>query len=141
MSEIGLLFNKISNKIKREIDKQTSTLGISSIQGRVILYIFKNSKNKDIFQKDIEDEFELRGASVSSLIQNMEKNDLITRESVKMDQRLKKIVLTDKAIKIHLSIRKIIDAIEADVFQVLDSQERADLISYLEKVLVYIEKF
>ena len=58
-------------------------------------------KEKDIFQKDLEKEFDLKRSSVSLLLNNMEKSDLIQRVPVAEDARLKKIILTEKAIKIY----------------------------------------
>ena len=47
-------------------------------------------KEKDIFQKDLEKEFDLKRSSVSLLLNNMEKSDLIQRVPVAEDARLKK---------------------------------------------------
>lgn len=135
MTEVGLSIRKIANMNTREIDKRVSTLGISAQQGRVIGYIYQKSKKRDVFQKDIEEAFELRGASVSSLLQNMEKHNLIKRESVEFDQRLKKLVLTEDAISMHQRIKSIIADVEAQVFRALDNEELEFLDGTLKKIL------
>ena len=60
----------------------------------------------DVFQRDIENAFSIRKSTVSKIIKLMENKDLIRRESVEYDARLKKIVLTDKAIEIHKMIKE-----------------------------------
>ena len=53
----------------------------------------------DLRQKDFEQQFNIRRSTASNILALIEKNGLIQRESVPYDARLKKIVLTDKAIE------------------------------------------
>ena len=69
---------------------------LTDMQSRIIGFLHNNS-SEDIFQKDIEQEFSIRRPTVSILLQTMEKKDLIIREPVSYDARLKKVLLTAKA--------------------------------------------
>ena len=51
----------------------------------------------DIYQKDVEKEFQIRRSTATGTLQILEKNGFIRREPVKQDARLKKLVPTDKA--------------------------------------------
>ncbi|MCF0147381.1 MAG: winged helix-turn-helix transcriptional regulator [Clostridium sp.] len=128
----------ISNLIKRYIYRSAVTANCdqySEIQGLIINYLSKN-KEKDVFQKDIEEIFTIRRSTVTGILQSMEKNNLIIRENVSYDARLKKIVLTDlgEEINIHIikEMRKFEDAItkgvsdeELEIFvQILDKFKR-----------------
>ena len=53
--------------------------------------------HKDLYQKDIEEEFQIRKSTVTGYVQLMEKNGYLTRESVKGDARKKRLVPTEKA--------------------------------------------
>ena len=55
-------------------------------------------KLKSIFQKDIENTFSIRRSTVSNMLKLMEKKGYIRRETVSSDARLKKLVLTQKAL-------------------------------------------
>lgn len=99
MTNLGGLIHKVAHKMKREIDHANQKLGVSGVQGRIIGYVRCESKNRDVFQKDIEEHFELRGSSVTSTLQNLEKMGFIVRESIPTDQRLKRIVLTKKSVR------------------------------------------
>ena len=112
MTNLGGLIHKVAHKMKREIDHANQKLGVSGVQGRIIGYVRCESKNRDVFQKDIEEHFELRGSSVTSTLQNLEKMGFIVRESIPTDQRLKRIVLTKKALDIHNQITKNIEQVE-----------------------------
>ena len=84
----GLDINRIHHIISRKMDATV----ISSIddnltvsQAYVIDFIYMEGKEKDIFQKDLEKEFDLKRSSVSLLLNNMEKSDLIQRVPVAED--------------------------------------------------------
>ena len=127
--------------MKREIDHANQKLGVSGVQGRIIGYVRCESKNRDVFQKDIEEHFELRGSSVTSTLQNLEKMGFIVRESIPMDQRLKRIVLTKKALDIHNQITKNIEQVEKEAFSSINKEEEQLLSDLLKRILNNIEKY
>lgn len=141
MNTLGCTINIIANKLKRQIEKNNQAFGISAIQGRIIQYIKRKSKNKDVFQKDLENEFELRGASLSSTLQNLEYQGLIIREPLSSDQRLKRIVLTKKALEISNNIDRNIINVENEVFKGLTPSEQKTLKDLLDKVYDGIKEF
>ncbi|WP_294508726.1 MarR family transcriptional regulator [uncultured Victivallis sp.] len=93
---IGVI-NKLSKKIRRYCDRNASEMGLTGTQGRVLCYIFITSQWQDIYQRDIEDVFEIRRSTATGILQLLERDGYIERVSVPTDARLKKIVLTDKA--------------------------------------------
>ena len=66
---------------------------ITPSQMRILIFIGQRlEKGEKTFQKDIEHEFNLKGSSVTSALNNLEKNKWIRRENVEYDSRLKSIV-------------------------------------------------
>ena len=141
MTNLGGLIHKVAHKMKREIDHANQKLGVSGVQGRIIGYVRCESKNRDVFQKDIEEHFELRGSSVTSTLQNLEKMGFIVRESIPTDQRLKRIVLTKKALDIHNQITKNIEQVEKEAFSSINKEEEQLLSDLLKRILSNIEKY
>ncbi len=141
MTNLGGLIHKVAHKMKREIDHANQKLGVSGVQGRIIGYVRCESKNRDVFQKDIEEHFELRGSSVTSTLQNLEKMGFIVRESIPTDQRLKSIVLTKKALDIHNQITKNIEQVEKEAFSSINKEEEQLLSDLLKRILNNIEKY
>lgn len=88
--------SKLSNKLRRKLDMLSSRKEFSGSQGRTLHFLF--AQTDDVFQKDIEEEYSIRPSTATELLKQMEKNGLIVREPVSYDNRLKKIVLTDKAL-------------------------------------------
>ena len=101
--EIGFVIRRLNNAIKRDVEKSKDELQVEEIKGIngwVISYFYEN-RDKDIFQRDFEEKFSIRGSTASRMLKTMEQKGFIERQSVANDARLKKIVLTEKAIKQH----------------------------------------
>jgi DNA-binding MarR family transcriptional regulator len=140
-NEIGFKIRILANLIKRDVEKSKSELGIDlpkGINGWAISYFFDNS-DKDIFQKDFENEFSIRRSTASNILKTMEQNGFITRESVVSDARLKKIVLTEKAINIHKSVLKSINEREERLRQNLSDQEIETFLEITDKLIKNME--
>jgi DNA-binding MarR family transcriptional regulator len=123
-----------ANRIHRTIDKETSKYGVTGVQGRILGYIYHESGKRDVFQKDIEQDFDTRRSSVTSVLQLMEKNGLIKRVSVCEDGRLKKLLLTQKGLVIHQNVRLVIDRLEETFNSQLTSDEVNILISLINRL-------
>lgn len=137
MNGILKKINTLSNKIKREIDKKLSKYGITFIQARFILFISKSQG--DIYQKDLLNHFEIRKSSITSILQLMERDGLIVRESNNSDYRFKKIILTDKALSLSNVIRSIIYDFENQVLSTFSADEKKLLLMFLSKTDLAIE--
>lgn len=105
--------------LSRNIDKIMSTSktireneNLSAMQRWILNFLFKN-ENRDVFQKDVESEFRIRRSTATEALKSMEKANLIYRVPVDYDARLKKIVLTDFALKIKSQIDEELQKVEA----------------------------
>lgn len=120
---LGKEISILANKMNRMINKNISKYGITCIQGKIIGYIYSESPKRDIFQKDIEVEFDIRRSSVTSVLNLLQKNGCIERIPSQEDGRLKKIVLTPKGVNIHMDAYKAITEIENSMQRVLTEEE------------------
>lgn len=84
----GRCISRLSNQIRRRLDSFAVKSGVSGSQGRVLHFVL--AQTEDVFQRDIEQEFNMRPPSATELLKMMEKNGLIRRESTAQDARLKK---------------------------------------------------
>ena len=74
----------------------------------MVLILFETME-RDLYQRDIEEEFRIRRSTASGILKLMEKNGFIyrksvARDSVARDARLKQIVPTEKAEKFRMDI-------------------------------------
>ncbi len=78
-------------------------LGVTPVQGRIIMFIYDHQE--EICQKDIEQMIACKKSTLSTILNNMEKNKLIRREDSSTDSRRKVIVLTDYSIEIATKLK------------------------------------
>lgn len=134
--KFGLNIAKTNHVIKRNldaaiIDKINNSL--TAPQAFLIEFIF-DQKGKDVFQKNIEKNFDINRSSVSLMLNNMEKNKFIKRLSVNEDGRLKKIVLTKKALELHQKIFEAIKATENKMSKGISEEEIKVFNTVLNKI-------
>lgn len=134
---IELEMIKTVHMIKRQIDEritQTIDRDLTVPQCHVIGYISRRSKFSDVFQKDIETEFGLHRSSVSLMLNHMEANGFIQRISVVHDARLKKIVLTEKALQLQFKIEEGIMESNEKILKGITEEEQEKFIKLLKKM-------
>lgn len=131
---IGRIVNIFSNRINRRLSKELAQYGITSVQAKIIGFLHREGQKRDVFQKNIEEELDIRRSSVTSVLQLMEKNGYIIRISDVKDARLKKILLTEKG---HLTWEKIYTCIldfEKYLEDQMSEEEKNTLISVINRL-------
>src|SRR5574340_1797902 len=94
---ISLLRHLAKNKAKPNKEKPDCPDEPRGLQVWVIDYLIKH-QDEDVFQRDLEKEFVMRRPTATTFIKKLEQGGLIRRETVAYDARLKKLILTDKAL-------------------------------------------
>ena len=113
--------------------------GITKAQGGIIHFLSVN-RGRDVFQRDIEEEFKIRRSSVSVLLSSMESAGYIERRSVEHDARLKKIVLTEKAVAVDKKIREMFDGYDAELAKNISDKELEVFYGVIDKIKTNIEE-
>lgn len=125
----------VSKNIRYFFDLAMAENGLTSIQTRILGHLrHAQEENRDVFQRDIEDVFRIKRSSVTSVLQTLEKKGLIVRESIPEDARLKKLVLTQKAIKLQSCTYHILGEMEQDVRSTFTEQEFAQFLEYMSRI-------
>ncbi len=137
--EIGKYIQIVSRQLKRNMDETLNKYNVTGVQSMLIGYIYKKSKNEEVFAKDIEEEFEMRKATVAGIIQLMETNGLIERRAKEGDCRLKSIVLTQKALEIQKIAKKQIDITEKNIVKEMTKEEQIQFLQLLKKASSNLE--
>jgi DNA-binding MarR family transcriptional regulator len=138
----AILIKILANHIKRNLDSAASfgpLYNLTGTQIQIIGYIYHSPKG-DIFQKDIETKFSIRRSTATGILQLMEKNELITREPVEYDARLKKIVLTEKALAVSRQAHHNVTELEERMTKGLSAEELAVFRSLIWKMRANLEE-
>ena len=118
---VGGEIRVLSNLIKRCMDDgmPPETTGM---QGWIIGFLHRN-EDRDMIQRDVEAEFNIRRSTATGILQLMEKNGFLLREPVAYDARLKKLVLTPKALAVHEGVISRIRATEERITKDVTPEE------------------
>lgn len=113
--------------------------GISSAENMTgthawILGFLHHHKDQNIFQKDVEKVMEINRSTATGILQLMEKNGLIYRESVPEDARLKKICLTEKAESLDELVHRDLDEVDKAMVKGMTQEEVDTLMILLSRL-------
>ena len=125
--------SKLSNKLRRRLDMLSSRKSFSGSQGRALHFLL--AQREDVFQKDIEEEYSIRPSTATELLKKMEQKGLIVREPVPYDNRLKRIVLTDKALTYRQQVVEDLTALETDLTRDIPAEKLETFFEVIEKMM------
>ncbi len=138
---IGFDIRTLSILIKRYIDGSATKQYVDNLTGThgwVIGYLYDN-RDHDVYQRDLETQFSIRRSTATGILQLMEKNELILREPVESDARLKKLVLTEKALDSHKMVEEDRKRTEEQLTKDIDAQELAIFRKVLKQMIRNME--
>ena len=138
---IGFDIRTLSILNKRYIDGSATKQYVDNLTGThgwVIGYLYDN-RDHDVYQRDLETQFSIRRSTATGILQLMEKNELILREPVESDARLKKLVLTEKALDIHKMVEEDRKRTEEQLTKDIDAQELAIFRKALKQMIRNME--
>ncbi|CAI2697715.1 hypothetical protein AKUH3B202X_14290 [Apilactobacillus kunkeei] len=95
-------------------------------------------KDQEMFQKDIEHEFNIRRSTASTLLKRMEDKGLIRRAESNKDARQKQVILTDLAVQYEDDIQKFMVETQQPIHSFLSDEEYASLESSLDKIIKHM---
>ena len=125
--------SKLSNQLRRKLAMLSSRKEFSGSQGRTLHFLL--AQTQDVFQKDIEEEYGIRPSTATELLKQMEKNGLVVREPVAYDNRLKKIVLTDKALIYRQQVIEDLTELEKKLVKDISEADLEIFFQVIEKMM------
>ena len=126
----------LARKIQKVIGFKSPPLSLSYSEASALLVI---DSQKNISQREIAAKLHLEPASVVTLIDELEKLDLVKRQSPDGDRRKYHIVLTDDGKRKVRQIKKRIHQLEDALRGKLSQKEIASFFPILEKLMAYLD--
>lgn len=124
---------KLSNKLRRQMESFSTKGQMSGAQGKVLHFLL--AQKGDVFQKDVEEEYSLRPSSATQLLQKMEQDGLIRRESLPGDARRKRIVVCPKGLAYKAAVMEDIRTLEAQLTKGIDPDDLETFLRVMEQML------
>lgn len=133
---IGFELRSLNNLIMRQVENSGNKKQIDYITGTNgwIIGFLADNMGKDIYQRDLEEQFTITRSTASKVLILMEKKGLIERHSVPHDSRLKKLVLTPKSLEISDLMKEDAMHIEEVLTKGFTKEECETLYSYIMRM-------
>ena len=134
---LGFRIRSVWQQVKRLMNRhltENDGYGLTGMQFAIVSYIAKESTERDVFQKDLEQKFDIRKSTVTGILNTMERDGLLLRETVPYDARLRKMILTDKALQAKKNSEQVIGTVENQLSKGLTEEEIATFLTILEKI-------
>lgn len=140
-SRIRVYLSLISQRTKHLLDRRLLPYDITPQQARIIGFVCSEQREgKIICQKDIEEAFELRGSSITSLLQGLERKGFITRRPDPSDERRKFVIVLPKGQELMSDFETAFREIDEKMVQGLTPEQQQSLVDILKLLAHNLEQ-
>lgn len=132
---VGMIVKALDNLMQRNLLTYVRRTGLDEMtvmNGWILGYLRCNS-GKEVYQKDLEQEFAIGRSTVTNIVKLMEKKGMIARQSVPEDARLKKLVITPKGIEASEKGKCVMETLELQLLEGVSQEEVEVFYSVMEK--------
>ncbi len=138
--EIGFELRCIQQMIHQKMEqfRQESGLDITFVQSRTIGFILHNEE-KNVYQKDLEEKMKIRRSTATEILNVLERDGYLNRVPDENDGRLKKLVLTEKAIELDEIMHDNFRRMEALLCQNLTADQLKSFFEVLDQLKINLQ--
>ena len=142
VQRIGHELRGLSHLLRRRAEASAVHRDINALTGAhgYVLGFLSHNRHRDVYQRDIEEEFSIRPSTATVILQQMEHNGLIVREIASHDARRKRIVLTDAALALDARVREEHDKTEALLRDGISEQDLATFFRVVKRFRENLER-
>ncbi len=141
-NQVGVAIRMLDMGMRKVLDADMKAAGYDEatlMHGWILKYLYDN-RDREVYQRDIEKQFGIGRSTVTTIIQLMEKRDLVCRESVEHDARLKKVFLTSKGYEHHELVEKNIQRMNKQAMSGISEEEKKEFLRIAEKIGANLKK-
>lgn len=145
--KIGSELVTFGHLIKRERDREFELIkkrilvddkDVYGADLRILKYLI-DDQDKEIYQKDIENFFNLTAPSVSTKLRELQSRDLIDRIYSTTDTRKKRVIVTKRGYIIDEKIRYEMETFEKKLLNLITEDEKNQLLNIIDKMKIGFE--
>ncbi|MEG0775432.1 MarR family transcriptional regulator [Clostridium sp.] len=131
MKEIHKVLIRLSKTHRKLAYKEFSKVGLTEGQPKILDFLVKNN---GCIQKDISVSCRIEPATVTSVLSNMEKNELIYRSQNSENRRVLNVFLTDKGVAAQKQVRRIFEDLDELCFKDFSEKEKLEAIEFFNRI-------
>ena len=132
--KVAILIKRAALVVEKTSNQILAPYALTNAQFKILMMLYKNP-DRTVRQADVENKFSMTNPTVTGIIQNLEKKNLVQRVENPNDKRSKLLVLTPQARKIEPKLHELAELREKEVTLHLTDEECEQLKILLKKVL------
>lgn len=139
---IAFVLREIQNRIRLIIHKTApmhQKAPKTQLQGGILGYLYHHQE-QPVYQRDLEKEFRISGATATNTLRVMEREGLIIRRALDKDGRLKRIQMTEDARRGHMQVEAHMEMLDRRMLEGMSESEVAELYRLLGILSGNLEK-
>jgi len=134
---LALRVKSLNNQIRRLMERtaiEKNKANLTGMQYAILGFLSEKNDLTDVFQRDIEAEFNIRRSTATGMLKLLENNSYIRRVSVPDDARLKKIIRTKKAKELETIVQLHMLEMEGKLTKGIRTEELQQFYTTLRKI-------
>ena len=128
---VGQLLAQVCRMSGHRLRVHMTKIGLHKGQGFALIHLWHH---EGIPQRELSQAMHISPASVTNMLQRMERDGLIVRERDREDQRVVRVFLTDKAKAMRKEARTAFHQMEEELSSIYTDEEKATLHRLLTKL-------
>lgn len=133
----GFILHDVARLLRVTFDRRIKDLGLTRSQWWVLTHLFRHD---GITQSELAEWLEIERPTLGRLLDRLEANGWVRRETDTQDRRAKRIFLTDEVSPAMRSMREIAASVRADALLGLDSSEQEAFVDMLLTIKANLSK-
>ncbi|TCD46209.1 MarR family transcriptional regulator [Streptococcus sp. X16XC17] len=130
---ISVLIKRASLQLEKQANAMLAPLDLTTSQCKILKYLYRQP-NLSVNQKQIEDQFSMTNPTVTGIIQNLEKKELVYRQPNPDDARSKVLGLTSDSLALKSELDHIWQTIDNQFTNPLTDEQKEVLRHLLTKL-------
>jgi MarR family transcriptional regulator for hemolysin len=134
----GMQLAQLSRGWRAELDRRLAGLGLSQARWLVLLHLARFETAPT--QRELAASVGVEGPTLARLLDSLETQGLVRRQSVVEDRRAKQISLSEPALPLIKEIETIANALRVELFSGVSEQDMATAMAVHARLLANLEK-
>lgn len=136
-SSPGFLVNRLAHEMAFALESRFKPYGITTSQWAILLMLWQEEGKSQV---ELQGPLGLEGATITGLLQRMERADLIERRSDPLDKRVWRVYLTARGRSLEPVLIPLAQEVNAYACQGFSADEQAFLVRLLQRALHNFEE-
>jgi MarR family transcriptional regulator for hemolysin len=128
---IGVVISDVARLLRTEFDRRVHRLGITRAQWLVLTRLHRHPGAS---LSELAEMMEVEKATAGRMIDRLVANGWVARRTPPDDRRVKRVVLTPEAERVHKRIWRVAESTVEDALAALSASESKQLMSLLQRV-------